>query len=98
MFEVFRSKATISAIYFDGSLEVALMIAKAFPGRVSVEFTGGEDFLLRVRDQASFIPPHNWVYENGDHRLEWRDTTELETKWEKWAFGPIPAKPKGRKK
>lgn len=98
MAEVFRSKDTIAATYFDGSFQAAVEIAKEFPGRISIEFVSGTDFLLRVRDQASFIQPHNWVYQNGSNRLEWRDTAELETKWEKWTAGPMPTKPKGRKK
>lgn len=94
MFEVFRSKETIAAIYFDGALATAMEIAKAFPCVVSIEFTGGEDFLLRVRDQAAFIQAHTWVYKNGSGRLEWRDTAELSTKWEKWTSGPMPIVPK----
>jgi hypothetical protein len=96
MFEVFRSKQYINAIYFDGSFETAVEIAKAFPSVAQIEFTGGSDFLLRVNSQATFIPPHNWVYRNGNDRLEWRDTEELEKKWDKWTPGPMPKKRKGK--
>jgi hypothetical protein len=81
-FETFRSRDLVKAIYFDGSLDAALEIAKAFPSRVQVEFTGGEDFLLRVNNQASFISAHTYVYENDSGRLEWRDLEELTKRWE----------------
>lgn len=97
MFEVFRSKEYIRAIYFDGSLEVAMVIAKAFPSRVQLEFTGGESFILRVTSQASIIVPHTYVYLNKDERLEWRDTAELEVKWDKWDKD-VPATPKRKRK
>lgn len=90
MFEVFRSKQYINAIYFDGSLAIALVIAKAFPSTVSIEFTGDDDFLLRVNSQAAIIRPHTWVYKNYSDRLEWRDTEELEKSWDKWTNGPMP--------
>lgn len=101
MFEVFRSTDVIEAIYFDGSIGVAMEIAKAFPSRVQIEFTGGDDFLLRVTSQAAFIKPHTWVYKNGSDRLEWRDTAELAIKWEKQsgmpALKPLPIKSRKRK-
>jgi hypothetical protein len=94
MFETFRSRETIQAIYFDGSLDSGMAICRAFPSVVSLEFTGSESFLLRVRDQAAFLKEHTWCYKNDSGRLEWRDTEELNTKWEKQATGPMPAAPK----
>jgi hypothetical protein len=80
--ETFRSRATISAVYFDGSLESALEVARLFPSQLQIEFTGGDDFLLRAMNQAAFLSAHVWVYKNGSERVEWRDHEELMKKWE----------------
>jgi hypothetical protein len=80
--ETFRSRDTISAVYFDGSLESALEVARLFPSQLQIEFTGGNDFLLRATNQAAFVSAHAWVYKNGSSRVEWRDHEELTKKWE----------------
>lgn len=103
MFEVFRSKEYINAVYFDGSLETAMEICKSFPSRVSLEFIDSKEFLLRVSNQAAFIQAHTWVYRNGSDRLEWRDTEELGKKWDKWTGSPLTepkagGKPSARRK
>lgn len=94
MFETFRSRATIQAIYFDGSILAAMQIGKAFPSMVQIEFIGDDGaFLLHAKNQAAFITAHNWVYKNDSGRLEWRDTAELDTKWEKQGDSPLPVAP-----
>jgi hypothetical protein len=94
--EEFRSRETIQAAYFDGSLESALEVARLFPGSLQVEFTAHNgDFLLRARDLAAILTPHVWVYKNGSDRLEWRDQEELLVKWEP---GPNVKAPKERKR
>jgi hypothetical protein len=80
--ETFRSRVTIGAIYFDGSLKSALEVAQHFPGQLQIEFTGDEDFLVYAKQQANFLRPHVWVYNNGSSRVEWRDHEELTKQWE----------------
>jgi hypothetical protein len=88
--ETFRSRDTIQAIYFDGSLESALEVARLFPSQLQVEFTSGEDFLVYVKHQASFLKPHVWVYKNGSNRVEWRDHEEITQRWEQLNDGSGP--------
>jgi hypothetical protein len=58
--EEFRSRETIQAAYFDGSLESALEVARLFPSRLQIEFTGDDGaFLLRAVSQAAFLPARN---------------------------------------
>jgi hypothetical protein len=99
--ETFRSRETIEAAYFDGSIESALEVARLFPSRLQIEFTGPDgDFLLRAVSQAAFVPPRVWVYRlYGSGHVEWRDHEELTKKWEQLQ-GEVPksAPKKGKAK
>jgi hypothetical protein len=82
--EEFRSRETIQAAYFDGSLESALEVARLFPSRLQIEFTGDDGaFLLRAVSQAAFLPANVWLYRNGSGHVEWRDHEELTKRWER---------------
>lgn len=90
-FTIFRSRDTVKALYFDGSLESALAILDAFAYSVQMELDGARKPTLRANSMV--LREHVWLYKTENGLIAARDHEELTKRWE-----PLEASPSSKGK